>query len=61
MAREAAPSIIFMDEVDSIGSSRGEGGKAAIPRWAGRTQLLNQLDGFEPTPEHQGHHGHEPD
>merc|ERR1712216_734828 len=36
MAREAAPSIIFMDEVDSIGSSRGEGGKAAIPRSAGR-------------------------
>ena len=29
MAREAA-SIIFMDEVDSIGTSRGEGGKAAI-------------------------------
>merc|ERR1719252_469249 len=27
MAREAAPTIIFMDEVDSIGSSRGEGGE----------------------------------
>ncbi|OUT20708.1 26S protease regulatory subunit 8 [Pichia kudriavzevii] len=34
MAREHAPSIIFMDEIDSIGSSRSE-------------ELLNQLDGFE--------------
>jgi len=50
MAREAAPSIIFMDEVDSIGSSRGEGGEGGDSE-VGRTmlELLNQLDGFEPT------------
>merc|ERR1712130_365129 len=48
MAREAAPSIIFMDEVDSIGSSRGEGGEGGDSE-VGRTmlELLNQLDGFE--------------
>ncbi|KAH8095421.1 proteasome-activating ATPase [Aureococcus anophagefferens] len=49
MAREAAPSIIFMDEVDSIGSSRGEGGEGGDSRSAGRCSSLNQLDGFEPT------------
>merc|ERR1739847_87629 len=50
MAREAAPSIIFMDEVDSIGSSRGEGGEGGDSE-VGRTmlELLNQLDGFEAT------------
>lgn len=47
MAREAAPSIIFMDEIDSIGSSRSESGRDSEVQ---RTmlELLNQLDGFEP-------------
>ncbi|CAB9502700.1 proteasome regulatory subunit 8 [Seminavis robusta] len=52
MAREAAPSIIFMDEIDSIGSSRGggEGGGGGGDSEVQRTmlELLNQLDGFEP-------------
>jgi len=47
MAREAAPSIIFMDEIDSIGSSRGSGGgDSEVQRTM--LELLNQLDGFEP-------------
>jgi 26S proteasome regulatory subunit T6 len=46
MAREHAPSIIFMDEIDSIGSSRGDGGgDSEVQRTM--LELLNQLDGFE--------------
>jgi len=48
MAREHAPSIIFMDEIDSIGSTRTEAGKSSDSE-VQRTmlELLNQLDGFE--------------
>ena len=51
MAREHAPSIIFMDEIDSIGSSRGESGSGGGDSEVQRTmlELLNQLDGFEST------------
>lgn len=48
MAREAAPTIIFMDEIDSIGSSRQEGssgGDSEVQRTM--LELLAQLDGFE--------------
>ncbi|KAG5356162.1 26S protease regulatory subunit 8-like protein [Yarrowia sp. B02] len=51
MAREHAPSIIFMDEIDSIGSARSEsgGGSGGGDSEVQRTmlELLNQLDGFE--------------
>jgi len=52
LAREHSPSIIFMDEIDSIGSSRIEsGGSGGGDSEVQRTmlELLNQLDGFEPT------------
>jgi len=48
-ARDHAPCIIFMDEIDAIGGKRfGEG--AANDREVQRTlmELLNQLDGFSP-------------
>ncbi|CUV06518.1 unnamed protein product [Cryptosporidium hominis] len=49
MAREHAPSLIFMDEIDSIGSQRteGESGDSEVQRTM--LELLNQLDGFEST------------
>ncbi|KAG6599417.1 26S proteasome regulatory subunit 8-like A, partial [Cucurbita argyrosperma subsp. sororia] len=49
MAREHAPSIIFMDEIDSIGSARMESGSGNSDSEVQRTmlELLNQLDGFE--------------
>ncbi len=47
MAKKHAPSIIFMDEIDSIGGKRlnKSGGDSEV----GRTmmELLNQLDGFD--------------
>jgi len=49
MAREASPSIIFMDEIDSIGSSRQEGSQGGDSKVKSTMlELLNQLDGFEP-------------
>lgn len=47
MARENAPCIIFMDEIDSIGSARSGRGDSEVQRTM--LELLNQLDGFEST------------
>jgi len=49
LAKEKAPTIIFIDELDAIGTKRFDSEKAG-DREVQRTmlELLNQLDGFEP-------------
>merc|ERR1719317_1062653 len=49
LAKEKAPAIIFIDELDAIGSKRFGGDKAG-DREVQRTmlELLSQLDGFGP-------------
>jgi 26S proteasome regulatory subunit T6 len=49
MARANAPSIIFMDEIDSIGGQRSGGSKGDSEVQRTMLELLNQLDGFEST------------
>ena len=45
MAKKNAPSIIFIDEIDAIGKSRGA--KQSDEREATLNQLLTEMDGFE--------------
>jgi len=48
-AKERAPSIIFIDELDSIGRKRGAGvGGGHDEREQTLNQMLSELDGFEP-------------
>jgi len=49
LAKEKTPSIIFIDELDAIGTKRFDSEKAG-DREVQRTmlELLNQLDGFQP-------------
>ena len=48
-ARETAPSIIFIDEIDSVGRTRGAGlGGGHDEREQTLNQLLSEMDGFEP-------------
>merc|ERR1712196_36279 len=49
LAREKAPTIIFMDEVDSIGGARQSGFRGDSEVQRTMMELLNQLDGFEPS------------
>lgn len=49
-ARRAAPCIIFIDELDSIGRRRGAGlGGGHDEREQTLNQLLSEMDGFEPS------------
>ena len=48
-AKENSPSIIFIDELDSVGRRRGAGlGGGHDEREQTLNQLLSELDGFEP-------------
>ncbi|MGK7311874.1 MAG: ATP-dependent zinc metalloprotease FtsH [Candidatus Longimicrobiales bacterium M2_2A_002] len=48
-AKDEAPAIIFIDELDSIGRQRGAGlGGGHDEREQTLNQLLSELDGFEP-------------
>ena len=48
-AKDTSPSIIFIDELDSIGRSRGAGlGGGHDEREQTLNQLLAEMDGFEP-------------
>ena len=48
MAEEHSPSIVFIDEIDAVGTKRydsNSGGEREIQRTM--LELLNQLDGFD--------------
>lgn len=48
-AKKEAPSIIFIDEVDSVGRARGTGlGGGHDEREQTLNQILSEMDGFEP-------------
>jgi cell division protease FtsH len=48
-AKEAHPSIIFIDEIDAVGRTRGTGlGGGHDEREQTLNQLLSEMDGFDP-------------
>jgi 26S proteasome regulatory subunit T2 len=58
VAEENSPSIVFIDEIDAVGTKRYDstsGGEREIQRTM--LELLNQLDGFD-SRGHQGYHGY---
>ncbi len=46
-ARKAAPSIVFIDEIDAIGGGRGDSNNSEKDQTI--NALLTELDGFQPT------------
>ena len=48
-ARAAAPSIIFIDELDALGRARGAGAGTHEEREQTLNQLLVEMDGFDPS------------
>lgn len=49
MAKQSAPSIVFIDEIDAVGRHRGAGlGGGHDEREQTLNQILVELDGFEP-------------
>lgn len=49
MAKQMAPAIIFIDEIDAVGRSRGSGmGGGNDEREQTLNQILVEMDGFEP-------------
>jgi len=48
IARLRAPSLIFMDEIDSIATKRGEGAESGGERRV-KTQLLSEIQGLKST------------
>ena len=49
LARAKSPCIIFIDELDAVGSKRGGGENESREVHRTMLELLNQLDGFETT------------
>jgi cell division protease FtsH len=47
-ARKEAPSIIFIDEIDSVGRARGTGLGGHDEREQTLNQILGEMDGFDP-------------
>jgi len=48
-AKKAAPAIVFIDEIDAIGRTRGSGvGGGHDEREQTLNQILSEMDGFEP-------------
>jgi cell division protease FtsH len=49
MAKETAPAIVFVDEIDAVGRARGSGmGGGNDEREQTLNQILVEMDGFEP-------------